>query len=211
VVGSGTAYERDFFSINTVKPQLAPSGYNVLDGAKQKANIWRCFDQSSRGKACHSVGQAAYGLTWGKINATDAGFGLNVTYGPGYGEWTAQLRFHCDPELAPGHVWFRDVGGLSDRTVELGAYTAMVCAGYDDGFRILKGGAVFVMIILVGTVLYITGGVAVEYLRSGLVKFPNEEFWAALGDSIKTTVTFIVSCGKTVNVERSDYENVPKQ
>jgi hypothetical protein len=59
------------------------------------------------------------------------------------------------------------------------------------------GGAVFVVVILLGGIVYVAAGVAINWLRTGIPEIPNANFWTEVGECIVTAVQWIVSCGES--------------
>jgi hypothetical protein len=192
-VGSAFTYERDYFVFYPVDPKPPPSEFqNVLDGNGTVANVWRCAE-SSGGDFCASIGHSQYGLAWTLIGS-DVDVGLNAVFGRGYGGYTVHMQFMCNESLPDSQVEFDDVGVIAiEQVLVLTARSTMVCPGYSNGqnvgVRRPPAGAVFLMILISGLVLYVSGGVIVNTVRKGAA-FPNEDFW----DGVRLSIAAAFAC-----------------
>ena len=72
----------------------------------------------------------------------------------------------------------------------------------------ITGGAVFLTIVFCGFALYVIGGVAFFFFKSGEVAFPNQAFWTEFFACVSTGAIFIGTCGKATQVTVSSYDKI---
>jgi hypothetical protein len=209
VLGYGTNYELDWIEFHPTTPKPAPSGYRVLDGdgASAVANVWRCVQHSVEGAFCSSIGQAKYGLTW-TLNGNDADKGVVATFGAGYGGAVTHLQFLCNWTVEHGEIVFDDVGAFSPSWIfVIHVHSRMFCPNYKAGLRVLSGGSVFLMILLVGVTVYLFVGVLWNLLLRDKIEIPNVELWGEVRLSILTAILFIFTCRKGKTMDRPEPQN----
>lgn len=70
--------------------------------------------------------------------------------------------------------------------------------GSDDAHKRAKitGGAIFLIVIAILIVLYLSIGLIVIYVKDGVVRIPNEAFWQSFGQCVIIGATYIFTCGK---------------
>jgi hypothetical protein len=121
---------------------------------------------------------------------------LNAVFGKGYGGYTVHVQFMCNASLPDGQAEFDDMGTIAiAKVIVITARSRMVCPDYgkerNTGVRKLSVGAVFLIIIIAGLVLYVSGGVFVNTVRRS-VAFPNEEFW----DDVRLSIAGAFACAE---------------
>jgi hypothetical protein len=77
----------------------------------------------------------------------------------------------------------------------------------DQGSASATGGSVFMMIVLVGGLLYFVVGILWSFVRTGNPEIPNNRFWTEVRLCIVTAVKWILTCGR-VGVDAHQYERV---
>ena len=81
----------------------------------------------------------------------------------------------------------------------------------DDGIDNSKVsiGSMFILILLILMILYISGGCFLIYLKTGVIEMPNLEFWSEFFIDLKTAVLFLITCGNTESQkERRKYSGI---
>ena len=150
---------------------------------------------------------------------------MSLNYEGGYGGFEAHVQLICNESIKGNKVDFDDVGRylVSTKAPVIFAHTSMICPKYNtptakptqsirptpttgptsqptpdsgderDG---ITGGSIFLFIVIVGFVLYLTFGVLIGFIKNGMLAFPNQDFWAEFAECLETAVTFIFTCGK---------------
>jgi hypothetical protein len=189
-LGFGNEYELAVVRFYPIEPGPPPSGFAVLDGRDATANIWRCVQSAVDGGYCASIGQAKYGLTFANDSV------ITATYGKGYGGASTQVRFVCGLTLKEDEFVFHSTGTIGDDwAIVFDLRGGAFCPRDDYTVKKLRGGAVFLIIVLSVVVVYVCGGVLLKPLM-GKIEMPNAEFWSEVRQSVVAALAFVWSCGK---------------
>jgi hypothetical protein len=192
VAGYNKNYDRILIAFHPVDPKPAPEGYTVLD-TENSSNLWRCA-----GTWCHSLGHAKFNMTIALYNASDADHGIMVRYYGGYGGYYGVVIFQCNESV--DDVWFDDVASLTpSRMLAVFAHTKQLCPKVSPDIRRrgkISGGAVFLLVIASGFLVYSIGGMMFIWLRGREVRFPNNDFWCEFWNCTVSAVVFLLCCGK---------------
>jgi hypothetical protein len=189
-----SSFELDEIYFHPFKPQKAPGSYHVRDESTDRvANAWRCVrPPGAVSPYCGSIGHADFGLEQTMLGDT-ADSGIGATYPGGLGGASLHMQFVCDWTVPHGTYVVDDVGTMTLMHVfVLSAHSRMFCPNY---FRGLNGGALFLLIVLIAFIGYVTGGVVIRFMSSKTIEFPNPDFWEEVKDSIATAVLFLLSFG----------------
>jgi hypothetical protein len=203
ILGAGDYYHRAQLHYSPWDPVGCPEGKNCTVYAKESANVWKCTGYNY--SECFPVADRRYGLTFGFINISDPLTGLQVSYAGGVLGSTTTVHYHCDPEGMFGVIMFPASGSENSqfgpqgypRHIVVMAHTRELCEEIEWGE--LHGGAVFLLLLFGGCILYFGFGPLGIFLGTGALSIPNEGFWLALWDSVYTAIQFIVTCGKSAN------------
>ncbi|KAH0794263.1 hypothetical protein GPJ56_001866 [Histomonas meleagridis] len=211
-LGYGSNYQKNTIIFNPVTPKSPPTGYISLDGDSATANVWRCFQASDLKKYCHSIGNARYGIYHELAEESNFDSGIAVNYEGGYGGYETHFIFQCNLSIPSDQVNFDQAARLTpQKVVVIFAHTSMVCpkegqwVGPDQKSARVSGGAVFLIIIFIGVVLYFSVFVILGVVRENKVEFPHYTFWKEVGCCIATGAIFLATCGKrrSINVDYS--------
>ncbi|OHT17154.1 hypothetical protein TRFO_12685 [Tritrichomonas foetus] len=205
-LGLHPKFQRNLYRYYPVTPGAAPEGYQILDEDNDRtANVWRCFNSSDGRKVCHTAGDSTVNLIYQIINESNLLSGVSLNYEGGYGGYQTHIQLICNESVPAGRIDFDDVGRLitSQKSPIIFAHTSMACPidspypPYDPTNRgVITGGSIFLTIVVVISVLYLTIGVLINFIKDGVISIPNSEFWQEVGQCIHAAVIFIGTCGK---------------
>jgi hypothetical protein len=182
-----------------------PSGRSCGRYRNDQANVWVCLDQNFAN--CFPAGDKRYNLTMGHVSRSDPTAGITARYAGGAENYSIQFDFQCNESVPFGEVHFDTVGReTTEQLIVIWAHTHEVCPDREWGQ--IKGGSVFLLIVVVGFIAYFVIGTLVMYVLTGTVTLPNEGLWTEFGSSLATAVTFIVTCGKGQSAAGGSYDTI---
>jgi hypothetical protein len=182
-----------------------PDGRNCGRYRNDQANVWVCLDQNYAN--CFPAGDKRYNLTMGHIDRANALSGITALYRGGAENYSIQFDFQCNESVPFGEVHFEQLGReTAAQRITIWAHTHEVCPDREWGQ--IKGGSVFLTIVIVGFIGYFVIGTLVMYILTGTVTLPNEGFWTEFGSSLATSVTFLVTCGKGQSAAGGSYDTI---
>jgi hypothetical protein len=158
----------------------------------EQANVWSCVNDTN--PICFPIGDKRYNLTMGFLDPSVKYSGVWAHYSGGADDYRVTFHFYCDLNLKRGDLELYTVGQQDRNHVTVHAHTLRMCT--EAGYGQLNGGAVFLLIVVIASLLYFGCGTIVIFFLEGTVSVPNEAFWVEVWDSIVTALTFIFSCGK---------------
>ena len=216
-VGVFPNYQRNLYRYYPTNPGLPPSGYEILDTSNENdavvSNVWRCFNSSNGRSVCHAAGNSNVNLRYELVEEGNLNGGISVIYEGGYGGWNTKIQLICNTSVPEDKVDFDDVGYLvpSEKVPTIYTHTTMAClkeAPYVpiDNRSAFTGGAIFLMIVIIASVLYLSIGLFVNFIKSGIIELPNKAFWEEFGTCVQTAILFIFSCRK--QSAQGDYDKV---
>ena len=170
-----------------------PDNYNC--GSETRSSFWKCVDNS-----CESAGDVAAGdfhLTRTGVEVTTAEFGSSL-----YGAKTASVEYRCD--INADSIYIDQSGTLdSSGKTTIKVYGKEFCpldkTPEEEGGDGLSGGAIFLIILVCVVVAYFGFGIIIIYIKDHTFSIPNKSFWIEFGACIKASLSFIFSCGKSVD------------
>ena len=172
-----------------------PSGYNCEGFVNSSA--WLCNSD----KMCYSVGNAMTGEFQLTVNDE-----AKALYQDPVRKTGIEVRYVCDAGTN-GLVIERNATQSSDAMFQIRALSNAFCKG--KGKSGITGGAIFLIIVAVGFLLYFSVGTLVVFLTTGFIKIPNSEFWFLFGECIKDGFLFLATCGRQGPL-RNEYDSIPE-
>jgi hypothetical protein len=165
------------------------------------AAIWLCESESGL-EICTAYGEIEDGTSMSLVREGDIKSGIRAVYA-GDMRHSAAVTFLC------GDSWDLELPStavLDGRRLEFTITTYKACLQPK-----LSGGSVFLVIVLVVAISYVTFGVLWTFLASGTPDLPNKEFWAALADGVIAALTAIRTCNygaAPAPVKTTPYEKI---
>lgn len=139
---------------------------NICEGP-DTAFVFKCWNNAGTNK-CFAVGDPRYGIT---LNYTDA------VFDGGYGGFTSSFSLKCGTRSYIDEYATEPDG----RTLYMTLYSPMFCFSSAT----ISGGSVFMMIILLGFICYVSFGIVINFILEGSIEFPNSDFWDSVVSSIR--------------------------
>ncbi|OHS97764.1 hypothetical protein TRFO_35938 [Tritrichomonas foetus] len=170
--------------------------HNVTMSSKDvNSNVWKCLQDGK----CFSIGDSRYDLMFELINEDDLNDGVSVTYGGGYAGHSFRILMKCDSTKTGKLLEFSELNFQNDpKIVTVNVETSFVCPTPVDILDFtFSGGSAFILVVSVLIVFYLTVGVLVTLIKTGVIEFPNKEFWREFIECVKTASNFIFLCGKS--------------
>ncbi|OHT16830.1 hypothetical protein TRFO_12915 [Tritrichomonas foetus] len=203
--------------------QSCPDGYYCV--TQEKSSLWNCINSTTRNNICIPIGDDRYGLKFTvPANSNDINkenhinkqteinelYGIpnkvSVTYGGGYSDTSAIINLICD-EGVSGFL-FQTIGSIENNNYIYNVNTNAACP-VDKSRKVISGGAIFLICVIIICVLYFAIGMIVNYVKDGIIMIPNAGFWNEFGLSISAAVAFLFSCGKTKEITlQSNYDKI---
>lgn len=162
-----------------------PKGYECVD--TQEASVYKCWENV---KKCFAIADVRYG-----INITRD----HLTYKGGYGNYETQVNLHCKKDTQSGWMELSKNGREVNRVVYLDGYSVAFCNTYSS--KVSKG-AIFLLIVLLVMILYLSVGVFINLLIHGQIDIPNHDFWTKFSENIAYVFRYIKSCGNSQTYDK---------
>lgn len=163
----------------------------------EDAEIWLCYDDDGV-KTCDGYGLYKNNVSLALFIDGDLSSGINAKY-KGDMKRQADIVLQCNKNLPPHTVELPDTISVSGRILNAFMESRDVCPSVPEEEKSGKssGGAIFLIIVSVSIVSYISIGLLVTFIKTGKIQFPNEKFWIVFGECIVIAVTYIVKCGRS--------------
>jgi hypothetical protein len=171
-------------------PEGADCGVYLND----RANVWECV--GSGRDLCFPIGDRDYGLSLDFIDSQRKADGIVAGYQGGAGGLNVAFEFVCVPDLEPTELILHEIGDQTGQNISITAWTSRVCR--EDDWGQLKGGSIFLFVVIGFVLLYVGVGTLGKWLIGGYVEVLNEGFWMEVWASLVTALKFIFSCGREV-------------
>lgn len=172
------------------------------------ATVWLCEEINTNDVFNDCI---AYGLIENNLTVNDRVNDLRVLY-KGDRKRTALVDFRCDNEgkSKQNSIRISDSVQLENSQLYFSVYTKSLCTNDDSkSKKKISGGAIFLIILLVAIVLYISIGMIYNYIRYKKIEFPNLEFWKEFGACISTGFMYIIKCGHSPGADgKGKYDEI---
>lgn len=197
VFGLDDSYELAFLAFNPSQQIECPSNYDC--GEMEPANAWKC----SKSNKCFSIADSRYDLLFDLINKTDLSAGVSVEYKGGFANYSFRINMICKPTKTGRLLELPDVSIQDSADIRLliidvlTNYSCPVSIDGKDGdsdFLYISGGSIFLLILLISIIFYLTIGSIIVYHKTGIISLPNSEFWTEFCQSVATGFMHLFSC-----------------
>jgi hypothetical protein len=194
----------------------------------EDAAIWLCRNESNI-SLCTAYGLWGNPLTLSLYSQFSLDSGVKASY-VGDLRSTADVQFVCNRSLGFNEILMPSYVTLTHEAMQLIVQSRQACAMPDPTPRPqslsptpthsytgsppsspdfvphkASGGAIFLLILLVGGLLYFSGGIVISMIHTGIPSVPHARMWRTLMNLICLSVRWIINCGK---IDRP-YENIP--
>ena len=209
-LGTGIKYERNTIVWSPVDQISCPENYDC--GEFGPNNVWKCFVGDS-GRQCYPIGNAKYGVSLGLApNQKGIWADASATYNGGISSKTTFL-FVCNSSVPESDVWIDPVGELGqtmNKNFLIYVHSSNVCwdKHIDPVYNSVSGGAIFLSIFGIGTIIYIIIGGIITFFVTGQMGIPHGEFWKEFFACVADGAVFIGTCGRMRSANASSYDTI---
>lgn len=165
------------------------------------ATIWLCDDTAGY-HDCIAYGLLENNLTYTFLSSHT----LSVDYF-GDRKRLAAVTFSCDEQVDSSTLRLPEKVELDGTRLHFRVYSSRFCAATSSN-KSLSGGAIFLIILAVGIVLYVGITMLIVYFRTGKIEPPNKEFWIEFFACVSTAFLFIIRCGNHGNSVQTRYDAI---
>ena len=161
-------------------PSTCPSGFDCE--FRETADGWGCWYHH-----CFPIAIHDYNVS--SVPSTD----INVASFIVQGQSDYRMKFvvTCDRKLDAISI-SKDVFVTPDNLFTVSASARFACPSSSLPLPKVSGGAIFLLVLLLTTILYLGLGTIIQWIRTGRVDIPNAKFWAEVG----ACIAYPFQCGR---------------
>lgn len=168
----------------------------------EKASAWKCWQGKTGNRTCIPIGDMRYGLSVKPVMMSNLDLGLEAKYMGGLGGYRTTFVLQCNESVPDDQVVLLKVAIEMDKEIVIYAQTGQMCLGHQFFEMKNTPGAIFLLTVISGLVVYFFIGVLVGMACKRRSLIPNIEFWSEFFRCVETGGLFIFTCNR---VKPSDY------